>query len=77
VNHETDNLEHCFSNCVPRTTGGTPLSEFVFGRKIIANVVSDTEGINLQPYTSVLKLPLLVDLQQKVGEFVLSITSCP
>jgi len=25
---------------------------------------------------SVLKLPLLVDLQQKVGELVLSITSC-
>jgi hypothetical protein len=28
-------------------------------------------------YMSVLKLPLLVDLQQKVGELVLSITSCP
>jgi hypothetical protein len=26
---------------------------------------------------SVLKLPLLVDLQQKVGELVLSITCCP
>jgi hypothetical protein len=26
---------------------------------------------------SVLKLPLLVDLQQKVGELVLSIISCP
>jgi hypothetical protein len=26
---------------------------------------------------SVLKLPLLVDLQQKVGKLVLSITSCP
>jgi hypothetical protein len=26
---------------------------------------------------SVLKLPLLVDLQHKVGELVLSITSCP
>jgi hypothetical protein len=26
---------------------------------------------------SVLKLPLLVDLQQKVGELVLSMTSCP
>jgi hypothetical protein len=29
------------------------------------------------PYISVLKLPLLVDLQQKVGELFLSITSCP
>jgi hypothetical protein len=26
---------------------------------------------------SVLKVPLLVDLQQKVGEIVISITSCP
>jgi hypothetical protein len=26
---------------------------------------------------SLLKLPLLVDFQQKVGELVLSITSCP
>jgi hypothetical protein len=26
---------------------------------------------------SVLKLPLLVELQQKVGELVLSVTSCP
>jgi hypothetical protein len=26
---------------------------------------------------SVLKLPLLVDLQQEVGELVLSIISCP
>jgi hypothetical protein len=26
---------------------------------------------------SVLKLPFLVDLQQKVGELVISITSCP
>jgi hypothetical protein len=26
---------------------------------------------------SVLTLPLLVDLQQKLGELVLSITSCP
>jgi hypothetical protein len=26
---------------------------------------------------SVLKLPLLVELQQKLGELVLSITSCP
>jgi hypothetical protein len=26
---------------------------------------------------SVLKLPLLVDLQQKAGELVISVTSCP
>jgi hypothetical protein len=28
-------------------------------------------------HISVLKLPLLVDLQHKAGELVLSITSCP
>jgi hypothetical protein len=28
-------------------------------------------------HISVLKLPFLVDLQQKAGELVLSITSCP
>jgi hypothetical protein len=28
-------------------------------------------------HTCVLKLPLLVDLQQKIGELVLSINSCP
>jgi hypothetical protein len=28
-------------------------------------------------HISVLKLPLLVDVQQKVGELVISVTSCP
>jgi hypothetical protein len=41
-----------------------------FGRKRIAKIISDTEQMkNTQ------KLPLLVDLQQKVGVLVLSITS--
>jgi hypothetical protein len=31
----------------------------------------------MHPYMSALKLPLLLDLEQKVGELVLSITSCP
>jgi hypothetical protein len=31
----------------------------------------------IHPYMSVLKLPLLVDLQQKVGKPVLSIIPCP
>jgi hypothetical protein len=30
----------------------------------------------INPYMSVLKLPLLVDLQQRVGELVISVTSC-
>jgi hypothetical protein len=33
--------------------------------------------LKIHAYTSVLKLPLLIDLQQKVRELVLSITSCP
>jgi hypothetical protein len=31
----------------------------------------------IRPYMSVLKLPLLGNLQQKVSELVLSMTSCP
>jgi hypothetical protein len=45
--------------------------------KSIAKIASDTERIKVHPYMSVLKLPLLVDLQQKVDELGLSITSCP
>jgi hypothetical protein len=37
----------------------------------------NTEGIKTHPYVSVLKLSLLVDLQQKPGELVLSVPSCP
>jgi hypothetical protein len=37
----------------------------------------DNERMKIHPYISVQKLPLLVDLQQTVGELVLSITSCP
>jgi hypothetical protein len=33
--------------------------------------------MKIHPYMTVLKLPLLDDLQQKVRELVLSITSCP
>jgi hypothetical protein len=32
---------------------------------------------NIRPYMSVLKVPSLVDLQKKVGELVLSTTTCP
>jgi hypothetical protein len=38
-----------------------------FGRKIVAKNVSDTERMKNTPM-SAMKLPLLVDLQQKVGE---------
>jgi hypothetical protein len=53
---------------VPRRSAGG------FGKKGIAKIVSDAE---LLRNMSVLKLPLLVDLQQKTGELVPSMTSCP
>jgi hypothetical protein len=31
----------------------------------------------IHTYMAVLKLPLLVDLQQKIAQLVLSVTSCP
>jgi hypothetical protein len=48
-----------------------------FGRKSIATIVSDSERMNVQQFMFVRKLPLLVDVQQEVGELVLSATSCP
>jgi hypothetical protein len=33
--------------------------------------------LKILPYMSVLKMPLFVDLQQKVGKLVLPITFCP
>jgi hypothetical protein len=48
-----------------------------FRRKSIAKVVSDIEHVKIHLYMSVLKLPLLVDLQQKVDELVISITYYP
>jgi hypothetical protein len=45
-----------------------------FRKESIAELVSHTELIKNTLYTSVIKLPLLVGLLQKV---VLSVTSCP
>jgi hypothetical protein len=42
-----------------------------------AIIVSDTERMNNTPTHVVLKLPLSADLQQKVGELLISITYCP
>jgi hypothetical protein len=47
-----------------------------FRRKSIAKIVSDAERSKIHPFMSVRELPLLVDLQQKAGDLVLSIT-CP
>jgi hypothetical protein len=48
-----------------------------FKRTKIAKIVSDTERVKNTPYISLLRLSFLVDLQQKVGELVLSTSSWP
>jgi hypothetical protein len=48
-----------------------------FGGKRIVKIVSDTERKRNTPTHVCAKLPLLVDLQQKVGELVPSINSYP
>jgi hypothetical protein len=63
-----NDLIQCFSKCGPR----------LFRKKIITKIVSVTEGmINTPIQVCAKKLPLVVDLQQKVGKLVLSITACP
>jgi hypothetical protein len=38
-----------------------------FGIKGIAKIVLDAEEMKKRPYISVLKLPLVIDIQQKLG----------
>jgi hypothetical protein len=61
-------LDKCLSNCGPRTTNGPWRSAGCFGRKSIAKILSDTERMKMHPHVSMLKLRMLVDFQQKVGE---------
>jgi hypothetical protein len=68
---EIIDVEQCFSNCGSRRPAGG------FGRKRIVKIVSDTERMKNTPILVCAKLPLLVDLQQHVGELLLSISSCP
>jgi hypothetical protein len=53
-------------------SGPQPVSEEIALQKLYQTL---KEG-KISPCVSVLKLPLLVDLQKKVGESVRSITSC-
>jgi hypothetical protein len=70
-------ISQCFSNCGPWTTGGPLLSEVGFERKSVEKIVSGTERMkNTHTCTSVLNLPLLVDLQHKVGALALSVSYC-
>jgi hypothetical protein len=48
-----------------------------FGRKSIEKIVPDTERMKNTPTHICAKTALLFDLQQKVGESVHSINSCP
>jgi hypothetical protein len=57
--------------------GGTRQTAGGFGRKSTAKLYQILKECKTHPYMSVLKLPLLVDFQQKVSELVLSTTSCP
>jgi hypothetical protein len=48
-----------------------------FGRNALQKLYQTLNKWKIEPYKSVLKLPLLADLQQKVGELVISIIYCP
>jgi hypothetical protein len=45
--------------------------------KVLQKLYQTLNEQRLHPYMSVLKLPVLVDLQQKVGKLVISRTSFP
>jgi hypothetical protein len=49
----------------------------VSGTKALQELYQTVNKLRIHPYMSVLKLPFLVDIQQKVGKLLLSITSCP
>jgi hypothetical protein len=66
-------LNQRYSNCGQHTTGGP---QAVSEEKSLQKLYQTLNERKIHPYRSVLKLLLLVDLQQKVGELVLSITSC-
>jgi hypothetical protein len=59
----------------PEVRGGSP------GKPLEENALQKLHQtlneFKIHSYMFVLKLPLLVELHQKVGELVLSITSCP
>jgi hypothetical protein len=57
--------------------GGRRRSAGGLGRKSIAKIISDTERMKNTPLHVCAKIALLVDLQQKVGEIVISTISCP
>jgi hypothetical protein len=48
-----------------------------FGRRSIIKIVSVTERLKYTPINVCAKTALLIDLQQKAGELVISIISCP
>jgi hypothetical protein len=61
---------HCGSSASPQKSAGG------FVRKSITKIVSDSERMRNTPIYVCAKLPFLVDIQQNVGELVLSIISC-
>jgi hypothetical protein len=72
---ENISLMQYSSDCGPwlfdrRSAGG-------FERKALQELYQTLNERKIHPYMSVKKLPLLDNLQQKVGELVLSINFCP
>jgi hypothetical protein len=58
--------------------GGPPGDpQAVSEEKALQKLYQTLSKTKIHTYMSVLKLPLLVDLQQKVGKLVLSINACP
>jgi hypothetical protein len=86
-------LKKCFSNCGPRrfACGIEKNTEKLY--QTLCEISSshgdeyDVQSLNIMyqtltekkihPYVYVLKMPLFVDLQQKVDELVIFITTCP
>jgi hypothetical protein len=62
----------------PVVLGGSPGGPHsVWEENALQKLYQWLNKLKLYPYMSVLKLLLLVNLQQKVGELVLSVTYCP
>jgi hypothetical protein len=61
-------ITQCFSNCRPQA---------VSDAKALQKLYQTLNDRKIRPYMLVIKLPLYIDLLQKVGEIVLPITSCP
>jgi hypothetical protein len=63
-----------WSKAVRQVIRGGP--QAVSEAKVLQNLYQTLNELKIRPHMFVLKLALLVDLQQKLGELVLSTSSC-